>query len=219
MKEKAVLIEEKSAEAEKAENMTLLMAQGASCGSQTMWYIDSGASNHMCGNRDLFVEMKYASGEVTFGDASKVEVKGKWKISFTLKDGKPGLIEDVYYIPDMKSNILSVGQLLEKGHRVYSKEKTLNMEDKNGKVIASVEMALNRMFKMNIGSFEAKCLKVNCQELAELWHHRFAHLGYGNLKDATKTVVGLPKLSFEHRFCEGFVIGKHPRHSFGQAKY
>ena len=52
---------------------------------------------------------------------------------------------------------------MEKGYRVYSKEKTLNLEDKHGKVVASVEMAPNRMFKMNIGSFEAKCLKVNCQ--------------------------------------------------------
>ncbi|GKA41572.1 retrovirus-related pol polyprotein from transposon TNT 1-94, partial [Tanacetum coccineum] len=43
------------------------------------WHIDSAASNHMTGEKDLFVKMEKSKGNVTFGDESKAPVKGKEK--------------------------------------------------------------------------------------------------------------------------------------------
>ena len=56
----------------------LLMAQNENkINNDTLWYLDSGASNHMCGHKYLFKKMqKIEDGHVSFGDASKVEVKG-----------------------------------------------------------------------------------------------------------------------------------------------
>ena len=55
----------------------LLMAQNEdNINNNILWYLDSGASNHMCGHKYIFKEMqKIEDGHVSFGDASKVEVK------------------------------------------------------------------------------------------------------------------------------------------------
>ena len=99
----------------------LLMAQDEeNINNDTLWYLDSGASNHMCGHEHLFKEMqKIEDGHVSFGDASKVEVKGRGTIYFLQKDGVMGSIQDVYYVPDLKTNILSMGQLTEKGYSIF----------------------------------------------------------------------------------------------------
>jgi hypothetical protein len=52
-------------------------------------------------------------GTVLFRDASKVEVKGKGNVKFLQKNGELEKVEEVYYISEIKSNILSMGQLIE----------------------------------------------------------------------------------------------------------
>jgi hypothetical protein len=56
----------------------LLMAQTSSTsGCDTVWYLDTEASNHMTGHKHLFDEITELAGIIFFGDASKVEVKKK----------------------------------------------------------------------------------------------------------------------------------------------
>lgn len=51
------------------------------------------------------------SGYVAFDDESKVEVKERANILIRLKNSEHQLISNVYYESNMKSNILSLGQL------------------------------------------------------------------------------------------------------------
>jgi transposase InsO family protein len=77
------------------------------------------------------------------------------------------------------------------------------------------------MFKLNLQRIEEKCLKINKEDEAWLWHMRFGHLGYSGLRDLVKkqSVEGLPNLDFDNKFCEGCVIGKQTRRQFGKSKY
>jgi hypothetical protein len=61
----------------------LPMAQTSSTSRyDTMWYLDTGTSNHMTGHKHLFIMMTELVGTVFFGDVSKVEVKGKYNVKF-----------------------------------------------------------------------------------------------------------------------------------------
>ena len=53
--------------------------------------------------------------KVRFGDNSRIDIKGKGTISFANMNGEAGKMIDVYYIPDLKSNIISLGQATEAG--------------------------------------------------------------------------------------------------------
>ena len=48
--------------------------------------------------------------------------KGRSTIHFLQKDGVMGSIQDVYYVPDLKTNILSMGQLTEKGYSILKEQ-------------------------------------------------------------------------------------------------
>ncbi|KAH7565083.1 hypothetical protein JRO89_XS09G0128800 [Xanthoceras sorbifolium] len=54
--------------------------------------------------------------DVCFGDCSTVSVMGKGDIQIKTRNGYVETISDIFYIPDLKSNLLSAGQLQEKGY-------------------------------------------------------------------------------------------------------
>ena len=140
---------------------TVLLARGGNEGSQeNTWYLDTGASNHMCEKRSMFVDLDESiSGNVSFGDNSKTHVKGKGKILIRLKDGGHEFISNVYYVPNMKNNILSLGQLLKKSYDIHMKDSSLSIRDGRNNLITKVSMSRNRMFLLNIQNDVAKCLK------------------------------------------------------------
>ena len=73
-----------------------------------LWYLDSGCSRHMTGDRSLFkVFESKKGGNVTFGDGSKLQIKGKRIISLPrLSD-----IANVLYVEDLRVNLLSISQI------------------------------------------------------------------------------------------------------------
>ncbi|GKC71821.1 hypothetical protein Tco_1117704 [Tanacetum coccineum] len=74
-----------------------------------VWYFDNGASNHMTGNYSYFSKLnENITDHVRFGDGSYVSIKVKGSILFQGKNGEQKLLKDIYYIPVLRSNVISL---------------------------------------------------------------------------------------------------------------
>lgn len=79
------------------------------------WFLDSGCSNHMIGDKKWFIKLNEFFREmVKLGNNSKMDVKGKRNIKIHIHETTQ-VITKVYYIPELKNNLISIGQLQEKG--------------------------------------------------------------------------------------------------------
>jgi hypothetical protein len=81
---------------------------------EVVWFLDSGCSNHMTGNKQWFVELdEEFSHSVKLGNNLRMPVEGKGNIRLEI-EGITQVISEVYYVPELKNNLLSIGQLQEK---------------------------------------------------------------------------------------------------------
>ena len=101
-----------------------------------LWYLDSGCSRHMTGDRFLFKVFKSKKGgNVTLGDGSKSQIKGKGIISLL---GLPD-IANVLYVEGLRVNLLSISQICDQDFMVlFSKGKCLVMNESGKKLISGV---------------------------------------------------------------------------------
>ncbi|GJZ25712.1 zinc finger, CCHC-type containing protein [Tanacetum coccineum] len=107
----------------------------------SLWYLDNGASNHMTGVREHFKELdEKVSGKVRFGDGSYIEIKGKGSILIECDDEKQRIISHVYYIPSLKSNLLSLGQFTEIGCKVVMEDDELRLYDMDNKIFMKTKL-------------------------------------------------------------------------------
>lgn len=185
-----------------------------------IWYLDNGASNHMTGNKSYFRSINESiTGKVRFGDDSRIDIKGKGSILFISQDGQKKLLADVYYIPDLKSNIISLGQATEAGCDVRMNDDKLTLHDSGGNLIASAIRSKNRLYKVIMEMVDARCLQSRLENSSATWHARLGHIGTESMKMMIRKelVLGVPSINVEKEICQSCLRGKQVRSSFPQS--
>eukprot|EP00253_Pinus_taeda_P016482 PITA_16482 len=103
--------------------IVLLTCNIAQDKQEDFWFLDSGCSNHMTGNIEMFANLdENVKSEVTTGTDSKIFVKGKGRVSIQARNGEQMIVPEVYYVPGLKCNLLRIGQLIDKGYNVFFKD-------------------------------------------------------------------------------------------------
>lgn len=127
-------------------------------------------------------------------------------------DGMTQVITKVYYAPELTSNLISVGQLQEKGVTFIFKEGAGKMYHPVKGLILASKMTKNRLFPIFAAQEEAdRCMQVTTGK--ELWHRRFAHANHKALRTMqfNNMVEGLPKVAEKTQLCEVCEVGKQNR--------
>ncbi|XP_044440088.1 uncharacterized protein [Triticum aestivum] len=122
-----------------------------------LWYVDTGASNHMFGCSKIFTELDSSvNGTVCFGDGSVVQICGRGTVLHSCRSGKQHVLKDVYFIPKLRSNIISLGQLDEEGCKSGVFHGHLNFFGGSGELLAKAHKTKNRLYALNLK--ESVCL-------------------------------------------------------------
>jgi hypothetical protein len=196
-----------------------LLGDGSSSDKTDGWCLDNGATHHMTGRREFFTELDSdVRGSVKFGDASVMEIKGVGSVIFVAESGEHRLLTGVYYIPVLRNNIISLGQLGESSSLVEIKDRVMRIWDRHHRLLAKVTRGTNGLYVLNVQVAQPLCLAAHWDDEAWQWHKRFMYLHFEALKrlSAKGMVRGLPRLDHVELFCDVCVLTKQMRLPFPQ---
>ena len=182
---------------------------------EKVWFLDSSCSSHMSGNKLWFTQLDEGFRQsVKLGNNSKMTVMGKGCVKLNIA-GVMQKIDDVYYIPVLKNNLLSMGQLQEKGLSILIKNNMCKLFHPTRGLIMDTTITSNKMFAITASKEPVAFFQTSEEGKTQLWQSRFAHLNFKGLRtlDSKKMVEGLPLLAVPMKVCTDCLAGKQHRNN------
>ena len=149
------------------------------------------------------------------GNDHPCSIDGVGSVKIRMFDGVIRTLQNVRYIPDMRKNLISLGELDARGYGLVVNEGRMSVSMGEKIVIEAVRQRKN-LFVLKGSTVRGTVLAtVSQDEMAKLWHMRLGHMSEKGLTILHKRDL-LPGLrSCALAFCEHCVFGKHKRSGFG----
>ena len=98
------------------------------------------------------------------------------------RDDKRKILSDVYFIPDLRSNIISLGQATESGCDVRMRGDHLTLYDRDGNLMVKTKRSTNRLYKVTMEAEGMKFLQLADNSDSAVWHARLGHVSTDTMK-------------------------------------
>lgn len=198
------------------------------------WTIDSGSTAHMTPHKEWMINVTPYDSEINLAEEDRSihsKAKGDIKVKTLTKDGERHInIQNVLYVPCLRTNLLSVSQLVSSGNRVEFNTNGVKIISREG-ILLGEAREINDIYVLpTIG--KTKCYltkKTNSLEEEQprdeecshnnkectvnekmLWHKRLGHIceAYMDTMKRKGAVRNLTYLPGKLEDCEACTVGK-----------
>ncbi len=141
------------------QHMLNTVAANVSTNADNVWYVDSKASNHMTYHGEQFRDVKNLKkpSYVETGDDITHPIAHIRNLPLAMQDGKIKYLFDVFHVPNITKNLVSVGQMIEQGLQVRFNHDGCYVEDFKDKCHLIVKgKRMGRMFTLDVSMPEVE---------------------------------------------------------------
>ncbi|KMQ84418.1 retrovirus-related pol polyprotein from transposon tnt 1-94 [Lasius niger] len=166
------------------------------------WCLDSGCTSHMCIEKTKFEKIDNVYKTLNLANSESTNITGAGNVRMTVSNGKKETnvnFEKVYYVSDLRTNLLSVSKITDRGYKVNFCEKDAIVTGKNGEIIFRadrigdlyyVRKGRNPVNEVNsITRKENNVVMSVSHTKSEIdeWHYKLGHLNEQDLKSMAKS--------------------------------
>ena len=176
--------------------------------SSNEWVMDSACTFHMCPKKEWFYKLVESKvGSVRMGNNQTCEISGIGQIKLKLHDGIVRILNVVLYVPNLKSNLISLGSLESKGFKIVMENGILKVL--SGAAILLIATRRRNMYFLKGSTVVDGTTTISntTREVASNTTRLLGHARENTLNESAKTC----KLEF----CKSSVLEKQTRIKFG----
>jgi hypothetical protein len=185
-------------------------------GISSEWFLDSACCNHMTNNPHLTsAHTPPVLPTITTADGSAMTVSHVGSIS------TPNLsIFDVFCVPKLHLNLLSVGQLTELGLNLFFSSRGCLVQDSRTEQIVGSACKVGRLFELTSLHFPSSSVSapvIAASASIELWHSRLGHVSLPRIQTLVSRGL-LGSVSSSPFDCMPCQLSKQPALPFNNSK-
>ena len=154
--------------------------------NEEQWCLDSDASSHMCSQKGKFREIAAAKSQLlnlANNNSTKIEESGVVKLN--TREGVTPKLEDTLFVPDLRSNLLSVGKMTQHGFEViFKKDEAVILDPRTKEKVMTATRKRDLYYVTeSTGQAEESTIAQPATSPLQEWHERFGHLNEKDLKN------------------------------------
>ncbi|UYV72637.1 hypothetical protein LAZ67_10000129, partial [Cordylochernes scorpioides] len=168
------------------------------------WLLDSGATNHVCRNKDWFVDLREVSSDPIMTASGTTEAKGYGHIFIQTSIHNESIeikLNNVLYVPNVRRNLLSVSKIEENGNRVTFRNMVARVFNPENRIIEEATNA-NGLYIVKGKTLNSSKTAFNSERYhfqnnsLRTWHQRLCHIDSNAIeKMAREELHRLDKMS------------------------
>nr|GEY30663.1 zinc finger, CCHC-type [Tanacetum cinerariifolium] len=187
---------------------------------EVAWWVDSGATSHVCKDLCWFQVCKSIEDEsfVKMRNIATGPIKGIGHVLLTFTYGKPLCLDNVLYVPGIRKNLVSKIVLNKCGYKQVLKSDKYILS-RHG-LFVGFSYVCNGMIRLNLNYplFTASACMItsthnNSLSKSELWLARLGYVHYKRMRDMSKMSL-TPAFDMTHESCKTCMLTKITRQPF-----
>ena len=126
------------------------------------------------------------------------------------QDGGQMRLDNVLYFPELKSNILCLGQFDEHGCGILMEGCFLTIYDQHERLLVKEKKTLSKLYLLKLNLVLNYMVADDTSELTWMWYRGYVHLNFQSLSRLCfqEIVRGLPKLEIPKNICPDCIATK-----------
>ena len=187
-----------------------------------VWVLDSGASYHICPNREWFTTYEEIDGgNVVKANSAVCKAVGIGSIKIRTHTGKIATLNEVRHVPKMTKNLISLSTLDSKGFRFSGGSGELCISKGSLVVLKGVKHGTLYILQGSTLTGSAAAAVASSEDrrsdMTKLWHIRLGHMSERGMQILSKRDLLEGHKVTDLGFCEHCTFGKLHRRKFGKA--
>lgn len=186
------------------------------------WCLDSGATSHLSNEPKDFISLGTAhESELKLANYGSSKIVSAGTATFTsdvFGEVKKITLNDTLHVPELRTNLLSVSKMTDKGYQVLFQREKAKIIDPNGHVKLLADRVGNLFFVRELKPLPgASAYNSRHDTSLETWHRRLGHLNFKDLVESVKNgVIQGPNIvkTTENPTCDVCCKGKMTRAPF-----
>lgn len=187
--------------AKQAESVALRVSeslQATASSHSRRWCLDSGATSHLCNDISRFSNIDSSRrGDLYLANSAVTDSVAEGTAEFeadVLGAIKSISLNHTLHVPDLRTNLVSVGKITDRGFRVHFDKNSASILDSSGNVKMVADRVDGLYYVRERNEYARSVLpEANISTSKVSWHRRLGHLNVSDLREALRkgTIRGM----------------------------
>lgn len=153
------------------------------------WCLDNGCTSHLCSDSDKFTHFtRVTDNKLNLANNSSTVITGRGIVQLNAEvegNSKHVNLENTLHVPDLRTNLLSVSKITDRGFKIIFQKESARVIDPDG-ITKFAATRIDGLYYLQEDKYDCRAAinkfdRISTESSTEIWHCKMGYVNIGDL--------------------------------------